>query len=69
MAVLKTVGALEVIIMGFGLYGLPLVCIHTVKKLNSENLIKVSEGFRSVIINTNFLFHSSLHLFIGIYYA
>jgi hypothetical protein len=42
--------------------------IHTAKKLNGEDLIKVIEGFRSVIINTNFLFHPSLHLFIGIYY-
>jgi hypothetical protein len=42
--------------------------IHTIKKLNSEDLIKVIEGFRSILININFLFHPLLHLFIGIYY-
>ena len=39
-----------------------------IKKLNSENLIKIIEQFKSVIINTNFLFYPLLNLFIGIYY-
>ena len=41
---------------------------YVVKKLNGGNFIKVTEGFRCVIININFLFHLSLDLFIGIYY-
>jgi hypothetical protein len=42
--------------------------IHTVKKLKSKDLTKVIEWYRFIIINTNFLFYLSLHLFIGIYY-
>ena len=42
--------------------------LYAVKKLNGEDLIKVIEGFKFVIININFLSHPSLHLFIGIYY-
>jgi hypothetical protein len=54
---------------GFGLYAVvKTTSIHAVKKLNGKDFIKVIEGFRCVIINTNFLFHLSLHLFIGIYY-
>jgi hypothetical protein len=42
--------------------------MYVVKKLNDEDLIKIIEGFRSAIININFIFHSLLHLFIDIYY-
>ena len=38
------------------------------KKLNGEDLIKIIEGFISVLININFLSHSLLYLFIDIYY-
>jgi hypothetical protein len=51
----------DLFVDGSGLYAI-------VKKLNDEDLIKVIEGFRSIIININFLFHPLLHLFIGIYY-
>jgi hypothetical protein len=33
-----------------------------------DDLTKLIEGHRFVIKNTNFLFHSLLYLFIGIYY-
>jgi hypothetical protein len=42
--------------------------MYAIKKLNCDDLVKVIEGFRSVIININFLSHLLLHLFIGIYY-
>jgi hypothetical protein len=42
--------------------------MYAVKKLNGEDLVKIIEGFRSVIININFLSHPLLHLFIDIYY-
>jgi hypothetical protein len=42
--------------------------MYAVKKLNGEDLVKITEGFRSVIININFLSYPLLHLFIGIYY-
>jgi hypothetical protein len=41
--------------------------LRAVKKLNSENLIKVIEEFISVIINTNFLFiHHFIYLLVFI---
>jgi hypothetical protein len=42
--------------------------MYAVKKLNGEDLVKITEGFRFVIININFLSYPLLHLFIGIYY-
>jgi hypothetical protein len=42
--------------------------MYAVKKLDGEDLVKIIEGFRSVIININFLSHPLLYLFIGIYY-
>jgi hypothetical protein len=39
--------------------------MYVVKKLNGKDLVKIIEGFRSVIININFLSHSLLHLFIA----
>jgi hypothetical protein len=42
--------------------------LHAVKKLNCDNLVKIIEGFRFIIININFLSHLLLHLFIDIYY-
>jgi hypothetical protein len=42
--------------------------MYAVKKLNGKDLVKIIEGFRSVIININFLSHPLLHLFIDIYY-
>jgi hypothetical protein len=42
--------------------------MYVVKKLNGENLVKIIEGFRFVIININFLSHPLFHLFIDIYY-
>jgi hypothetical protein len=42
--------------------------MDVVKKLKGEDLTKVIEGHGFVIININFLFHPSLHVFIGIYY-
>ena len=42
--------------------------LHTIIKLNGEDLVKIIEGFRSVIININFFSHPLLHSFISIYY-
>jgi hypothetical protein len=42
--------------------------MYAVKKLNVEDLVKIIEGFRFVIININFISHPLLHLFIDIYY-
>ena len=42
--------------------------MYAVKKLNGENLVKIIEGFRFVIININFLSYLLFHLFISIYY-
>ena len=51
-----------------GVFVKNLAYIHAVIKLNGENFIKVIKQFRFVIININFLFYLSLHLFISIYY-
>jgi hypothetical protein len=42
--------------------------MYAVIKLNGDDLVKIIEGFRSVIININFLSHPLIHLFISIYY-
>ena len=42
--------------------------MYAVKKLNDEDLVKIIERFKSVIININFFSHPLFHLFIGIYY-
>ena len=50
-----------------GLYAVVLI-IYAVKKSKGNDLTKVIEGYKFVIINTNFFFHPSLYLFISIYY-
>jgi hypothetical protein len=50
----------ELLIMRFAL--------HTIKKLNGDDLVKIIKEFRFVIININFLSYQLLHLFIDIYY-
>ena len=42
--------------------------MYAVKNLNGNDLVKLIEGFRSVIININFLSYPLLYLFIDIYY-
>jgi hypothetical protein len=42
--------------------------MYAIIKLNGEDLVKIIEGFRSIIININFFSHPLLHLFISIYY-
>jgi hypothetical protein len=38
------------------------------KKLDDEDFIKIIEGFKCVVINTNFIFHQLLYFFIDINY-
>jgi hypothetical protein len=42
--------------------------MYVIKKLNGEDLIKIIEGFKYIIININFLSHLLLYLFISIYF-
>jgi molybdenum cofactor biosynthesis enzyme MoaA len=42
--------------------------MYAVKKLNDDDLVKIIEWFRSVIININFISYPLLHLFIDVYY-
>ena len=56
---------------GSGLYAVvktTAYMAHAVRKFQGEDLTKIIERHRSVIINTNFFFYPSLHLFISIYY-